>query len=80
MKKNNFLTKISIYFIKYIWQKKLGKNYNQRKKIICRFYPSCSEYSVKALQKYGFFKGWMLTFKRLKRCNEKNTESCIDYP
>ncbi len=34
----------------------------------CRFYPSCSEYGVQALQKYGVLKGSWLTLKRLGRC------------
>jgi putative membrane protein insertion efficiency factor len=34
----------------------------------CRFYPSCSEYGVQAIQKYGIFKGGWLTIKRIGRC------------
>lgn len=35
----------------------------------CRFYPSCSEYSVQALQKYGFLKGSWKSIKRILRCH-----------
>ena len=38
----------------------------------CRFYPSCSEYGVQALQKYGVFKGGWLTVKRISRCHPLN--------
>jgi putative membrane protein insertion efficiency factor len=38
----------------------------------CRFYPSCSEYGVQALQKHGVFKGGWLTVKRLSRCHPFN--------
>ena len=38
----------------------------------CRFYPSCSEYGVQALQKYGVFKGGWLTVKRISRCHPFN--------
>ena len=38
----------------------------------CRFYPSCSEYGVQALQKYGIFKGSWLTVKRIARCHPFN--------
>jgi hypothetical protein len=38
----------------------------------CRFYPSCSEYGVQALQKYGVFKGGWLTVKRIARCHPLN--------
>lgn len=50
------------------------------KKIKCRFYPSCSEYSKLALKKYGFFEGVRKTMSRLLRCNKYNLDSCIDYP
>jgi uncharacterized protein len=35
----------------------------------CRFYPSCSEYAVEALKKYGIAKGTWLTLKRIARCH-----------
>ena len=35
----------------------------------CRFYPTCSQYSLEAYEKYGFFKGTFLTSKRILRCN-----------
>lgn len=35
----------------------------------CRFQPSCSEYFVKALEKYGLVKGGFMGIKRIARCN-----------
>ncbi|MCX7991815.1 MAG: membrane protein insertion efficiency factor YidD [Proteobacteria bacterium] len=35
----------------------------------CRFYPSCSEYAISALERKGFFKAIFLIFYRLLRCN-----------
>ncbi|MCR4718199.1 MAG: membrane protein insertion efficiency factor YidD [Firmicutes bacterium] len=35
----------------------------------CRFTPTCSEYAICALEKYGFFKGGFLAVWRLLRCN-----------
>ena len=35
----------------------------------CRFYPSCSEYTKQALEKYGCIKGLGLGIKRIIRCN-----------
>ncbi|MFY9213143.1 MAG: membrane protein insertion efficiency factor YidD [Tissierellaceae bacterium] len=35
----------------------------------CRFYPTCSEYSLLAYKKYGFIKGTYLTIRRILRCN-----------
>ena len=34
----------------------------------CRFEPTCSAYGLQAFQKYGFFKAFKLTAKRLMRC------------
>lgn len=38
----------------------------------CRFYPSCSEYTVEAIRKYGSLKGVWMGFKRLIRCHPWN--------
>ena len=35
----------------------------------CRFRPTCSQYAVMALQKYGVFKGGWLALKRISRCH-----------
>ncbi|HTB31054.1 MAG TPA: membrane protein insertion efficiency factor YidD [Bacteroidia bacterium] len=35
----------------------------------CRYTPSCSEYSIQALRKYGAFKGSWLSAKRILSCN-----------
>ena len=35
----------------------------------CRFYPSCSAYSLEALQKHGAIRGTGLTVWRLLRCH-----------
>jgi putative membrane protein insertion efficiency factor len=35
----------------------------------CRFTPTCSEYTVEAIGKYGFVKGAWLGVKRLSRCH-----------
>ena len=35
----------------------------------CRFTPTCSQYAVEALQKYGPLKGLYLAVKRILRCN-----------
>jgi hypothetical protein len=35
----------------------------------CRFYPTCSEYAVQALVKYGFWKGSIKTVFRLLKCH-----------
>ncbi len=35
----------------------------------CRFVPSCSEYSLEALEKYGALKGAWLSVRRVARCH-----------
>ncbi|WP_183353652.1 membrane protein insertion efficiency factor YidD [Geomonas silvestris] len=35
----------------------------------CRFYPTCSHYSLQALEKYGPLKGVWLTVARIARCH-----------
>lgn len=35
----------------------------------CRFVPTCSEYSIEAITKYGALKGSWLTARRLLRCH-----------
>lgn len=35
----------------------------------CRFTPTCSEYALQAVMKYGALKGSWLAIKRIIRCN-----------
>lgn len=35
----------------------------------CRFYPSCSEYAIEAVKKYGVFSGGIKSVWRILRCN-----------
>jgi len=35
----------------------------------CRFYPTCSQYAIDALEKYGFLKGSYLSIKRILKCH-----------
>jgi putative membrane protein insertion efficiency factor len=34
----------------------------------CKFYPSCSNYAVEAIQRHGAGRGFVLAMKRLGRC------------
>ncbi len=38
----------------------------------CRFYPTCSDYVLQAVHKFGVKKGLFLGFKRILRCNPFN--------
>jgi len=35
----------------------------------CRYLPTCSEYSIEALKTYGFFKGLLMSLKRILSCH-----------
>ena len=35
----------------------------------CRFYPTCSQYALEAIEKYGAIKGGYLALRRILRCN-----------
>lgn len=37
--------------------------------IKCKYYPTCSEYTKQAIEKYGSIKGIFLGIKRILRCN-----------
>lgn len=39
---------------------------------VCRFTPTCSEYTKQAIIKYGVFKGLWLGIKRICRCHPLN--------
>ncbi|MBP6456312.1 MAG: membrane protein insertion efficiency factor YidD [Chitinophagaceae bacterium] len=34
----------------------------------CRYTPTCSQYSIEAIEKHGIFKGFYLGLKRILRC------------
>lgn len=47
-------------------------------RLACNFIPSCSEYMILAIQKYGVLKGIYTGRKRMLRCHYPN--GGIDYP
>lgn len=61
------MKKISINLIK--WYQKSISPWLESKNIRCKFYPSCSEYTKQAIEKYGFIKGFIKGVKRILRCN-----------
>ncbi len=69
------MTHILIFLIR-IYQKYISP---LKKGNSCRFYPTCSEYAILALRKYGLIKGIFKTIWRLIRCNPFS-KGGIDYP
>jgi uncharacterized protein len=35
----------------------------------CRFYPSCSDYAMESIDRYGIFKGVWLAARRITKCH-----------
>lgn len=55
--------------LKFISIKLIRFYQNHISKKNCRYIPSCSEYTLEAILKHGFFKGWCLGIWRILRCN-----------
>lgn len=47
------------------YQRKISPLLGER----CKFYPSCSEYALQAIEKYGAFRGSVKAIWRILRCN-----------
>ena len=45
----------------------------------CRFIPSCSEYALEAVEKYGVLKGGWLALRRLSRCHPFHRQKSVEY-
>ena len=69
-----FLLKYVLIFIVKIYQKIAPISIREK----CRFEPSCSNYMLQCLEKYGLFKGLKKGINRLKRCNING--GGYDYP
>lgn len=61
------MKKICIYLIE--WYQKNISNFFKNRNIRCKYYPSCSEYTKQAIEKYGVIKGGILGIKRILKCN-----------
>lgn len=49
----------------YVYQNFITQHFSAS----CLFHPSCSEFSKQVVKEYGIFKGGLLSFDRLNRCN-----------
>lgn len=59
------MKRFSVFLIK-LYQKYISP---LKRRPTCRFYPTCSQYAVEALEIHGFFKGGLLAVWRILRCN-----------
>ena len=58
------MKKIFILFIRF-YQKFISPLFPAK----CRYYPTCSQYTLEAIQEYGAIKGTYLGIKRILRCH-----------
>ncbi len=54
----------AIRFIKF-YQRRISPLFPPR----CRYYPTCSQYALTAIERFGLLKGGLLAVRRLLRCN-----------
>lgn len=45
----------------------------------CRFIPTCSQYALEAVEKYGALKGGWLALRRILRCHPFHRQKSIEY-
>ena len=45
----------------------------------CRFIPTCSEYAMQAIERYGALKGGWLALRRLSKCHPFHKQKSIEY-
>ena len=45
----------------------------------CRFIPTCSQYALEAIEKYGALKGGWLALRRLSKCHPLHRQKSIEY-
>lgn len=45
------------------------KDISPYKKPCCKYYPTCSNYAVQAIERFGALKGLLLALYRILRCN-----------
>ncbi len=67
LKNRKYMKKIFIFIIKMY--KKTISPIISACGIHCKYYPTCSEYTMQAIDKYGCIKGSFLGVKRILKCN-----------
>ena len=71
---NNIICQMFIIFISF-YQNSISNllPYNH-----CKFYPSCSEYSIEAIKKYGAILGIWISIKRMVKCQPYSKSGGFD--
>ena len=68
------MKKILIAFIRFY-----RKYISPARPACCRFIPTCSQYALEAIEKYGALKGGWLALKRICRCHPFHGPDCNIY-
>ena len=55
------------------------KNISPARPPCCRFIPTCSQYALEAIEKYGAIKGGFLALKRILKCHPFHRQKSIEY-
>ncbi len=69
--KKLILSSIRFYQKTSFFHKQIFRTFFMTDKV-CRFVPTCSEYTFEAVEKYGSLKGLWLGLKRIVRCHPWN--------
>lgn len=80
------LITISFFMVLAVFSKRIliglvhiyQRNAPESRRRMCLFKPTCSEYAILALNKYGSVRGTLKTINRFRRC--KGSKYRIDYP
>ena len=59
------MKKIVLWLIRF-YQKNLS---SMKSAPTCKYYPTCSQYALEAVERFGVFKGLLLAVWRILRCN-----------
>ena len=58
---------MKIFILRFI--KFYQKNISPLKKPCCRYIPTCSEYAIISIERFGVFRGSLMALCRILRCN-----------
>jgi putative component of membrane protein insertase Oxa1/YidC/SpoIIIJ protein YidD len=71
------IIRFAIFLYKRSW---IRQRLHRRRKSRCRFIPSCSEYAIRAVRKYGLGRGLILIGGRFRRCRIDYQGDYVDFP
>lgn len=71
-----FSVPVYVALVRYVYRP-MGHRI-QAGRVKCRYIPSCSEYSIQAVEKFGIRKGLLLSYKRIRSCTRKVEFDTLD--